>query len=527
MSLASLPPELIAELAKELSVGDLRALRLVSRSLMHVVNPIVFESVMVHAGTHELDNVLDFFRSAAQGGLISRFSRSIKLVSIYPPSSFGHQEQQDEQKVHVKEVPVGYEEVIKAIIQPAVMGWTNATSIHIQCRKDPLWIPKTLLDIALQLPGLTEISYDHYSRLPIIWPSTPRSALLTRLSLEVDWVPVNNSFMRELGQFLSRFPLLESFSISTVWVPCKDDHIIMTPAPICDFSKLLAFLPTNQPPKLQELSFKYFTPILRNQNIKCLRFLTTLHLLCVSGLFVGPQALSPQSLTELDAFWGALSREGIHLRTVTTDCITTSFLQYLSSYSGLQSLELRDRPGFFLPTAGGIFVDTFIEQALPRHAKSLHHLMIDTDDQDLWNFSSSWAAVLPRCEALHSLSLGMDYSPLFMERFCALIKTLLHCALQIQSLRRVSVKIVYNNDDYNPPPRDPAEWPNANNPFTLGYHANWAEEKFIQTVEQFEVSSLGPRGPLELFLLVDYSESWVLTKTESDIWRFVMDSSEA
>ncbi len=89
------------------------------------------------------------------------------------------------------------------------------------------------------------------------------------------------------------------------------------------------------------------------------------------------------------------------------------------------------------------------------------------------------------------------------------------------------MKIIYNNDDYNPPPRDPAEWPNANNPFTLGYHANWAEEKFIDTVEQFVANSLEDRGPLELFLLVDYfSEPWVLKKTEDDtpVWRFMNSS---
>ena len=61
-------------------------------------------------------------------------------------------------------------------------------------------------------------------------------------------------------------------------------------------------------------------------------------------------------------------------------------------------------------------------------------------------------------------------------------------------------------DDYNPPPQDKAEWPQADNPFALGYHDRWAEAKFIETVKEFQVGSLESREPFGWYLLTYYMD---------------------
>ncbi|KAJ4485378.1 hypothetical protein J3R30DRAFT_1349240 [Lentinula aciculospora] len=116
--------------------------------------------------------------------------------------------------------------------------------------------------------------------------------------------------------------------------------------------------------------------------------------------------------TKLDALWTALSAQEIHLRSLilsrAANELTDAFLDYLQSYSGLETLSFRG-PWAYNDLEYDSAADRFYRDVLPMHVDSLTKLEIRIVFESRWCFGAHNFHAFQSCRRLRCLWVKINH----------------------------------------------------------------------------------------------------------------------
>ncbi|KAJ7126181.1 hypothetical protein C8R44DRAFT_781279 [Mycena epipterygia] len=104
--------------------------------------------------------------------------------------------------------------------------------------------------------------------------------------------------------------------------------------------------------------------------------------------------------------WTLLRTERIYLKQISDNAISTEFLEYLSSYSGLERLTLH--PLGCSAVNSGRLADMFFDAVLPRHADSLVELSCLAEFEGKWSFGAHNAEQISQLKQLTRLEMSVN-----------------------------------------------------------------------------------------------------------------------
>lgn len=235
---------------------------------------------------------------------------------------------------------------------------------------------------------------------------------------------LQDEILENLAKAIARNPGLKSLTISGIphyGRPEASRHQSL--------HQLFKYYPANAPPlRLRNLRLKSFLVRLDDINIRHLQHLTSLSLqdvddpnyVCLRLLRHGyffdqkHQGLNQERKlygSSTEEIWRRFTSAGVHLEKITVDEGPESFLEYLSSYSGLRELDLT--PGGF--TEGSVsdaIAVRFFDGILLSHAKSLEILRILPRYEGRWCFSSCNSEQLSMLTKLKHLAVAVQLSSL-------------------------------------------------------------------------------------------------------------------
>lgn len=182
---------------------------------------------------------------------------------------------------------------------------------------------------------------------------------------------------------------------------------------------LLEKVPQDIPLQLTHLTLCGISARLDSQTLPHLRSLVYLNLDCLYPMlpttnpYHAPQML--ESASTATGVYAILDRQNIHLKHVVIGCMMNDvILDYLGSYSGLETLDLRS-PSSSSPNAAEVS-DTlshkFYTSVLPKHINSLRVLKIRPAYEGGWCYNTDKVySVLAQCTKLRSLSIALNSVP--------------------------------------------------------------------------------------------------------------------
>jgi len=114
----------------------------------------------------------------------------------------------------------------------------------------------------------------------------------------------------------------------------------------------------------------------------------------------------------LQEVWSVLIKAGVWLEKITLNAVSSAFLAYLASYSGLRVLNLvLDALG-----RGDSLTTQFYAESLTNHAQSLRELRISTyEDDSLWCIGNHNLSLISQCVNLKHLTVGIIHSQINLD----------------------------------------------------------------------------------------------------------------
>ncbi|KAL0068477.1 hypothetical protein AAF712_004555 [Marasmius tenuissimus] len=109
------------------------------------------------------------------------------------------------------------------------------------------------------------------------------------------------------------------------------------------------------------------------------------------------------------ALWGVFQREGIHLRDIEMGNVGDEVLDYLESYSGLETLHIKGPEAMPVEEIGRLS-GRFYKEALPRHAESLCLLNISMVMDSPFSIGLDNATAFSRLKNLETLDVQLRNS---------------------------------------------------------------------------------------------------------------------
>lgn len=112
--------------------------------------------------------------------------------------------------------------------------------------------------------------------------------------------------------------------------------------------------------------------------------------------------------------WKTLQAARIHLEKITVDDVSTSLLDYLSSYSGLTDLHM-EPSGYVDAASSDAMAACFFQGPLESHAQSLQALRIKPHFEGLWCFGLHNFETISRFTRLNHLEMSIGSSDLGLQ----------------------------------------------------------------------------------------------------------------
>ncbi|KAF9532566.1 hypothetical protein CPB83DRAFT_846985 [Crepidotus variabilis] len=107
------------------------------------------------------------------------------------------------------------------------------------------------------------------------------------------------------------------------------------------------------------------------------------------------------------SLWAALFESGIYLEEVEHDWISESLIEYLSSFSGLRTLQLQVQQFENHLQADAAKLE-FFSRAFPKHASSLEMFIIDSTAESQWRCTPDFLQHIIGCPRLKRVGFGVD-----------------------------------------------------------------------------------------------------------------------
>ena len=136
-----------------------------------------------------------------------------------------------------------------------------------------------------------------------------------------------------------------------------------------------------------------------------LRSLISLH---IENIFSTGDLVSGNPGSSTGNIWSSLRLENIHLQEIVTDDVQLTFIEYLTSFSGLRRLRLTRASRYTMtPLESDQLAITFYGRALQNHVHSLESLEIDARYEGKWCFADHCSSIIKQCACLTSLKLSI------------------------------------------------------------------------------------------------------------------------
>jgi hypothetical protein len=246
------------------------------------------------------------------------------------------------------------------------------------------------------LNALTSLSHLQDFQLILSWQSEFQLQQLDRLSglkkISIDSsTNLNNSMIGGIQEVIAKSPELAHLEfITTIYRKSKTATL----------HDLLSKVPQGSPLRLTHL-------VLRGPGISaCIDSHTIPHLRSLA--YLNLDYLSPDTST-IPEIYARLNREKIHLKQVVLNSVNDAILDYLGSYSGLETLDLFKLPlSFNSEKEPEALSQRFYKSVLPKHVNSIQALNIQPRYEGGWCYDvDDVSVVLAQCKKLKSLSVAL------------------------------------------------------------------------------------------------------------------------
>ncbi|KAK1219426.1 hypothetical protein PQX77_017860 [Marasmius sp. AFHP31] len=290
---------------------------------------------------------------------------------------------------------------------------------------DPEWVSNTICEALAALP------------------------LLSSLSIKASWMQDD---LPPLPLHLFTHGSLEQLSI---FYPYKDPSLYVQP---------LQALLTNNPNLIQlDLQFhpQFTLPVTPFSDLFTVAFSKPLRLesLTLVGWTVDftadvlPHIRGLRTLELLDrqeqisaSYWNVLRSSNIHLRNIIACNPTSECLDYISSFSGLEILQLHDAGMIAEQEETDRLARKFYGEVLPRHRTTLKEVLISSLGPEPWNLGAWNATAFDGCTELVSLSVNVGEDDILAteDPEVNVVGTLVKHALTLLNLRTLTITPAFN-----------------------------------------------------------------------------------
>ncbi|KAJ3723977.1 hypothetical protein C8R42DRAFT_719864 [Lentinula raphanica] len=417
MLLSSLPLELLAHIAKKVPrLKDRKSLRLTCVLLGEVLKPHVLASVTLNIHGHNLEPGFSLLQAlveeqeALQAGsaMISGLSKHIRKLYVaalaptfYPESDadfekkqklFDYLYQGEEQirKWHTVEPrSPECENKLRLLLKPALESLDNLTTIHWSWHySDSDWTLDTLYECLESDKFLSKIkdftlSYRPENCIPPL--RIPKLPELRRLSF---CIYLGDA---ELDRLFQHPTISNNPNLTTLSITLQQDH----------FPHYMSF-PGSIPETVVDL------------DLNGLKFANLEHVISGNLTSLDLSASKMANDESWASLWEILSLQQIRLQKLALGQSSSpedmrKLLEYLSSYSGLESFSLTKIHWYPSYSAHAVYFYTHI---LPRHAKTLVNLELKPLYESSWCVGADSIDAIEQCRSLRSLSIRVNHKGL-------------------------------------------------------------------------------------------------------------------
>ncbi|KAF7771114.1 hypothetical protein Agabi119p4_7088 [Agaricus bisporus var. burnettii] len=391
----SLPPELIRLIGDK---AEQKALRTTCRYFEDVVTPGVLSSLAIDlprkaASTLELLEALSTNSPRTQRW--SNCVRNLTVMAFYPTRTRPWKENQLLELDYCLSI-------LKLKLERAVLSLTRLRRVvwNLGTRVEPDWIHNTFVAGLATLPLLESLELNISYGRPSWDMKLDRFSTLNTLTFTVDQRHRYHCYSSNgvAEQLLISRALLCNQNIRRLGVFVSGDCPGIPEGLICldDLLNPRVHL-ANNPKNLVRLTLFGVTPKLSPSNAKQLTFLKSISL-----------ENGPPHNSDFDDLWDLLRKEQVHLEEITVDRATTSLIEYLTHYSGLERLELLPSTHRISPLPHKDTLASFLHQILPHHSRSLRRLSLMAVPKSDWCITLDIINMLRRCAQLCHLGFLVD-----------------------------------------------------------------------------------------------------------------------
>ncbi|EDQ99657.1 uncharacterized protein LACBIDRAFT_295924 [Laccaria bicolor S238N-H82] len=403
MSLDSLAPELIQQIGTQLG-NDVTKLRLVCKRMSAVLESHILRSIAIDIMKPRLDvGMSQLTTLATQGNHAATATKELHIRNLCPskdPSDrspswvFNSDTQEWVEKPPIPcppEVKIA-EEKLQTMLQVAIASLSNLESLKWNIgRYDSKWTPTAVMDAVKTLPRLESLE---------IIVGSPDAADLQLQSLHnlqsIKISAPNKEYFVNIIEPLSLL-IANSPNLHTL-------HVGPTYGPAASFHHILRHCPPNFVLPLKHLGLHGFSLKLDRITLPHLQRLTSLTLLNArtsesdpNGAYVGKEESSHP-----DEIWAILKTTDVRLIDIDVNHISTTLLDYISSYSGLKTLRLVPLNLETLEQSD-LAANQFYNLCLGKHTSSLEELVVMAGYEGEWCLGDQALAVISLCKKLKIL----------------------------------------------------------------------------------------------------------------------------
>ncbi|EDQ99703.1 uncharacterized protein LACBIDRAFT_316191 [Laccaria bicolor S238N-H82] len=460
-TLDSLPPELIQQICAELG-NNVTELRLVCKRMSRILESHVLRSIAIDITKLRLDvGISQLTTLATQGNHAATATHDLHIRNLCPlKDPFGRSPTWAKPPTpYPPEVKIA-EEKMHAMLQVAVASLSNLRSLRWDIgRCDSKWTPKAVMNAVKTLPLLES--------LELIIESSDAADLQLQCLRNLQSIKIsvrrNDYFMKiiePLSLLVAKSPNLHTL------------HLGPTHRPAASLHHLLMNCPPNLVLPLKHLGLQGFSLKLDSITIPHLHRLTSLTLHHYTEF---DPDLHP------DGIWAMLKTTDVRLNGIDVTRVSTTLLDYISSYSGLKKLCLA-RMDIETHEQSELAANQFYNLCLGKHTSSLEELIVTADDEGGWCLGDQALAVISLCKKLKILEGSLVSAALYKR-----VKSLIGVTTQLPRMEKLIVH-----------PADVEVFPSYVGDYQWMNHFEHVEELLSDCIREYEVTESSEPVPLIL-----------------------------
>ncbi|KAJ2934100.1 hypothetical protein H1R20_g2979, partial [Candolleomyces eurysporus] len=398
-------PEILELITREYQKCDpehFRNLRLVSKVVNELVEPLVFSTVTFYFMKEEEPNhipeLLKYIISGASPFV--RWAKELHIRDMVPTAADGWLEHDpwlgEEREMMLASQKEDLVPAIKSLIRVQHVKFTVNEG---ESFKDPLCA-------VAELPGLRDLELTFSYSFDFVNTQVPLARFSKLRSLSLRRLVPTPGIVEGLKHLIASSPSLSQLTIICFSAKPDDEQDGVNQ----HYLDLCSLLEATGPPaaSLSEHTVKDIISssvaiqalsiaggqILAPTVVPSLRSLTALHIF--------------NDYVQIDPlFWSALQNSQIHLRKLTVVLILQPIIDYLLSYNGLEAITISHSncdPGIDRANEEP-FVHLFFGAVLPKHSGSLRLIELDDTVERAWIITQSYLQGVLACKRLECLTL--------------------------------------------------------------------------------------------------------------------------